>query len=376
MTTNEQITGVLEATPTYPQPLRMSDETDKIFSALLESAAAMDKAVKSTEGQIGTRKYKYADLADVFDASSAGMQTHKLVCIAGFRPWAWPKEATEYVDSRGDHKVSPGIVYGEIAVRVVHVPSGQWVETSLFADCENTTQGIGKLCTYFRRYGRLNLLDIITDDDDGAGSLPRNAPPPRQRGHDPRRTGSRPPQSRPPAPQTAPQTPAPQAKPAETQPHGPNNPEPGAEEKRAELWNQIILRTEGDLEAAHQVLREVTSFEKKDGTMFNGYADFERIWSNRMANMAAAKLREHETFGDDVMGYEDGEPTTQVIEPIDDDASAKPLNTAEDIFPPDSEAAHQTTEQSPQYDDGPEQKPKPTARKTTTRRGGKRASTR
>ena len=67
---------------------------------------------------------------------------------------------------------------------------------------------------------------------------------------------------------------------------------------RTELWNDIMKRTGGDIEAARNLLKEITSFKGDDGKVFPGYANHEGIKSGGMIGSARKKLAVHPTFGD------------------------------------------------------------------------------
>lgn len=68
-----------------------------------------------------------------------------------------------------------------------------------------------------------------------------------------------------------------------------------------ELWADIMRRTGGDEEAGRQVLREITSFTKREGGKFDGYSDHKRITSDKMLNLARKQLKDHASFGDKAM---------------------------------------------------------------------------
>lgn len=80
--------------------------------------------------------------------------------------------------------------------------------------------------------------------------------------------------------------------------------EEGVGEKAKALWDDILRRTGGDESAAHQVLKEITSYEaykKRDGTQVKGYAgadSWQRITKENGLRIAREKLAKHAVFGD------------------------------------------------------------------------------
>jgi len=73
--------------------------------------------------------------------------------------------------------------------------------------------------------------------------------------------------------------------------------------KATALWNDILKRTGGDLEAARQILKEITSYSayEKDGKTIPAYAgakSAEDLRSERAIEIAERKLKSHSKFGD------------------------------------------------------------------------------
>ena len=44
-----------------------------------------------------------------------------------------------------------------------------YIESSIEMSSDNDGQETGKLITYYRRYNRVSILDLVTEDDDAAG---------------------------------------------------------------------------------------------------------------------------------------------------------------------------------------------------------------
>lgn len=107
---------------------------------------------RSTEGQVGPRSYKYADLADIMAAIQPLLTQHGLVYVVQ------PRQA-----DRGDHY--------EIVGRLIHAASGDELEASLPLTGGISPQQIGAALTYARRYLLSCLTGLITDEDpDGRGT--------------------------------------------------------------------------------------------------------------------------------------------------------------------------------------------------------------
>ena len=49
-----------------------------------------------------------------------------------------------------------------------------YIESSIEMSSDNDGQETGKLITYYRRYNRVSILDLVTEDDDAAGVRGRN----------------------------------------------------------------------------------------------------------------------------------------------------------------------------------------------------------
>lgn len=64
------------------------------------------------------------------------------------------------------------------------------------------------------------------------------------------------------------------------------------------LWIEIEKRVGKDPVACVDLLKEVTSFKKSDGSIFPGYSSWDRIKSSNMVENAFRNLRNHPVFGD------------------------------------------------------------------------------
>ena len=147
--------------PAAPPPARApgprtSDGTDIIFRELACAQLEFADVKKTREAVIqkgATRyTYMYANLADVTAAVMPALKAHNIV------PMQIPM---------GDR----------VYVRLVHGPSGQWIEGGLplvLPDHGADVQRLGSALTYVRRYLLCMLLGIVAgdEDDDGASATP------------------------------------------------------------------------------------------------------------------------------------------------------------------------------------------------------------
>ena len=63
-----------------------------------------------------------------------------------------------------------------------------YIESSIEMSSDNDGQETGKLITYYRRYNRVSILDLVTEDDDAAGVRGRNRHAPDAAANAPART--------------------------------------------------------------------------------------------------------------------------------------------------------------------------------------------
>lgn len=133
---------------------RTSDATGQLFAAMARASLAFGEVVKTRKADIqsrtrGSYSYKYANLSDVMKAIGPALRVESLV------PMQIPM---------GDR----------VYVRIVHGPSGEWIEGGLplaLPDYGSDIQRLGSALTYMRRYLLTMMLGIVADDeedDDGA----------------------------------------------------------------------------------------------------------------------------------------------------------------------------------------------------------------
>jgi hypothetical protein len=126
--------------------MRLSENTDKLFRALFE----IQKNVTVKKTSVNPHhKSKYANLETLLDASIPEMENRGLL-------------AQQTLD---DENVNPGQVL--IITRIIHIESGQWVESRLRMDARQATpQDLGSAITYARRYSLMTTLGLNAEDDD------------------------------------------------------------------------------------------------------------------------------------------------------------------------------------------------------------------
>ena len=134
--------------------MRQSEQINELAGALSKAQGALQGVKKSSDGQIGQVKTKYADLAAVLQAAQEPLSANGLAVTQ-------PAE------------IDDGAVI--VTTMLVH-ESGQWICSALSmvpSDEKGLSmaQVIGKIIAYLRRYGYMAMVGIATeDDDDGAGA--------------------------------------------------------------------------------------------------------------------------------------------------------------------------------------------------------------
>lgn len=78
-------------------------------------------------------------------------------------------------------------------------------------------------------------------------------------------------------------------------------------DKKKSVWNMIVEIHHGDLELAKKSLKESTSFKKKDGTMFEGYSDINKV-TEKVLNILAPKVEaKYNEYLDNLEGKENAD---------------------------------------------------------------------
>lgn len=120
--------------------------------ALLVLQGNLPVVRRATEGQVGPRTYKYADLGDIMSAVQPVLTRCGLVYLVQ------PRQAL-----RGDHYEIVGVL--------LHTSTDAHIEASLPLTGGIGPQQMGAALTYARRYLLACLTGLITDEDpDGRGT--------------------------------------------------------------------------------------------------------------------------------------------------------------------------------------------------------------
>ena len=139
------------------QPEKEPDTTTarhtNLATALVAAQEEFPEIPLDSDGQIGSRKYKYASLD---------------VCLAAIRP-ALNKHG---ISLRWELENIDESLKMRCATIIQHTTGNQH-KTSLPLYCDRTMQSLGSAITYAKRYGLLALCGCTADaDDDGASSTP------------------------------------------------------------------------------------------------------------------------------------------------------------------------------------------------------------
>lgn len=109
-----------------------------------------DPIRKETQGQVGTRQYKYANLNDTWDTIKDLMKSNNLVVLQS--------------PTSGDNGVGHFF-----ETTIYHTESGEFIsERMMMVLQRDDPQGIGAAITYYRRYMLTSMLGLTPDDDNDA----------------------------------------------------------------------------------------------------------------------------------------------------------------------------------------------------------------
>lgn len=129
--------------------MSQSAELHELFTALSLAQGDGMAALKSTTGQVGQQKTRYADLAACWDACRAPLAKHGLSVVQ--------------VTGAEGSKVTVRTILGH--------KSGQWIDAELsMVSQSGTPQALGSAITYARRYALCSMVGIAPEDDDGAAA--------------------------------------------------------------------------------------------------------------------------------------------------------------------------------------------------------------
>lgn len=124
-----------------------SEDISQLALALSQFQGTVPSVLKGKTANVGQYKYKYADLADIFNSISKTLMEYELAVVQFFTE----EEGRSYIVTTLMHS------------------SGQWVKSYLKVAHHEKIQQLGSEITYLRRYALSSLLGIAAeDDDDGA----------------------------------------------------------------------------------------------------------------------------------------------------------------------------------------------------------------
>lgn len=70
-------------------------------------------------------------------------------------------------------------------------------------------------------------------------------------------------------------------------------------DKKKTVWNKIVEICNGNIDLAKKSLQKLTSFEKKDGTMFDGYTDINKVSEKMLPNLIKKVDEKYKEFEKD-----------------------------------------------------------------------------
>jgi hypothetical protein len=127
----------------------MSEDISQLALALSKFQGSSEPVYKSKTANIGTYKYKYADLSDIFSTISETLMKFELAI-------------TQFFNEEGQESY--------VTTMLIH-SSGQWIKSVLRLSNHEKIQQLGSEITYLRRYALSSILGIAADDDeDGAAA--------------------------------------------------------------------------------------------------------------------------------------------------------------------------------------------------------------
>lgn len=130
--------------------IKMSNELDKIFTAISALQGEMEAVKKANHGH----RHRYADINAVLDAVRPLLARNSLSVMQH-----------PHTDSNGNHYL----------MTMVGHASGQWISSSLGIEVtQEEIQQFGGAITYLRRYALVSILGIEQEDDDGNGVMKRS----------------------------------------------------------------------------------------------------------------------------------------------------------------------------------------------------------
>jgi len=121
-----------------------------IAEALVKFQGLMKNVAKKSDGQVGNRRMKYANLGDIIEGARVPLEECGLCVSQPLIILASEKHALQTI--------------------VMH-ESGEWLRSEFLINrTDLPPQELGTLLTYYRRYMFCSILRIATEDDDGSSS--------------------------------------------------------------------------------------------------------------------------------------------------------------------------------------------------------------
>jgi len=127
----------------------------RLLGALIAARKAFKPIIRSHTGQIQSRTYKYADLADTMEATLPALHENGVTVV-------------QYPEVR---LVGDSVLFGVVTV-LVHAESCEhWAGfVPIPGWDELTPQEMGSAMTYARRYAYSSMLFVASEDDDDGGA--------------------------------------------------------------------------------------------------------------------------------------------------------------------------------------------------------------
>lgn len=129
--------------------MNKSEHINELAAALVGFQNDFEGVEKNAQVQFNKVKFKYADLASIFNSIKKPMQKHKLAI-------------TQLING------------SELTTMLVHA-SGQYIESSMPLNQHADPKQYGSLITYYKRYAVQAILGICAEDDLDAKALDDNA---------------------------------------------------------------------------------------------------------------------------------------------------------------------------------------------------------
>jgi len=130
-----------------------------MFAALNLAHESVGSATKDRKGQIGAQTYKYADLAATEEAIGDSLSKNSL----GLSHWPGP-----FID--GCVSLVSILTHSDGGSMSWSMSMPVGLTYPKVGDPFYSAQSVGSALTYARRYARSAILNIVTEDDDGAGA--------------------------------------------------------------------------------------------------------------------------------------------------------------------------------------------------------------